>query len=156
MKPDASYGHNSGDTPPTPGVNLAAELVRIEAKKIDIKVVLDGQMHLLTWRRRAFADEVLVNNVLQQSSGGVTGRETVYGLVFGKSPEGEGGKRLLFTIDPRPDWTHMGMDGAMRLRGVRLESAEGVLCSYGALDPRELEKPRSFAEWVKKSMGISY
>ena len=50
----------------------------------------------------------------------------------------------------------MNWNGHTRLSGVRLESGEGVLLSYGTLDPRAYEKPASFAEWIKKSMGIQY
>jgi len=34
-------GHN---TPPT---HITAEIVRIEAKKVDIKLLINGEMHLL-------------------------------------------------------------------------------------------------------------
>jgi hypothetical protein len=138
----------AGGPPP-----ITAELVRIETKKIDVKLLINGEMHLLAWRRTAFYDEVLVNGVRQHESRGFS-RETLYGLIFGKNREGEGGVRVLFTIDPRVDWSHMGWNGDTRPRGVRLESGEGVLLSYGNLDPRSFEKPASFAEWFKKSMGI--
>jgi hypothetical protein len=143
-------GHNN---PPT---NITAELVRVEAKKVDVKLLINGEMHLLAWRRLAFRDEVTVNGVQQAQSSGLGGRETVYGLVFGKSREGEGGVRVLFTIDPKPDWTSMNWNGEMRLSGVRLEAGEGVLLAYGTLDPRSFQKPTSLGEWIKKSMGISY
>lgn len=145
-----TMGHNN------PPARLAAEFVRVEAKKIDIKLLIDGEMHLLAWRRHAFHDEVLVNNVRQQESRGLGKRETLYGLVFGKSPEGEGGIRVLFTVDPKQDWNTMDWNGATRLSGVRLEAGEGVLLSYGTLDPRSFKQPESFSEWIKKTMGISY
>jgi hypothetical protein len=134
---------------------ITAELVRIETRKIDVKLLINGEMHLLAWRRGVFYDEVLVNGVRQHESRGFS-RETLYGLIFGKNREGEGGVRVLFTVDPKPDWTHMNWNGHTRLSGARLESGEGVLLSYGTLDPRAYEKPTSFAEWVKKSMGIQY
>jgi hypothetical protein len=148
-------GHNN------PPAQITAEIVRIEAKKVDIKLMINGEMHLLAWRRRAFEDEVTVNGVQQAVSGGIGKRETLYGLVFGKSREGPyadegGGVRVLFTIDPKPDWTSMNWNGEMRLSGVRLEVGEGVLLSYGTLDPRSFEKPSSFSDWIKKTMGISY
>jgi hypothetical protein len=150
---DASYGHNSGEEPRKPP-RITAELVRVEAKKVDIKLVINGEMHLLAWRRHAFHDEVTVNGVRQHESRGIGKRETLYGLVFGKSREGEGGLRLLFTVDPRQDMNTMDWSGHTRLRGVRLESAEGVLMSYGNLDPRAYTAPTTFAEWLKKSLGI--
>jgi hypothetical protein len=146
----SGMGHNN------PPARITAELVRIDAKKIDIKLLIDGEMHLLAWRRYGFYDEVLVNNVRQQESRGFGKRETLYGLIFGKSPEGEGGIRVLFTVDPKQDWASIDWGGNTRLAGVRLESAEGVLLSYGTLDPRSFKKPESFSEWIKKTMGISY
>jgi hypothetical protein len=146
----SQMGHNN---PPT---QITAEIVRIETKKVDIKLIIDGAMHLLAWRREAFRDVVTVNGVEQAQSRGVAGRESLYGLVFGKSPEGEGGVRVLFTIDPKPDWTSMNWNGETRLSGVRLEAGEGVLLAYGTLDPRSFEKPATFADWIKKTMGISY
>jgi hypothetical protein len=144
-----NMGHNN---PPT---RMTAEIVRIERKKVDIKLMIDGEMHLLAWRRHAFRDEVLVNGRSQHESRGAN-RETLYGLVFGKSLEGEGGVRVLFTLDPKPDWASINWNGECRLSGVRLEAGEGVLLSYGNLDPRSFKKPESFQEWVKKTMGISY
>lgn len=147
----ADYGHNSGERPP---LRISAELVRVEQKRVDIKLVVNGEMHLLAWRRHAFRDEVSVNNVVQQASKGMGERETLYGLVFGKTPEGEGGTRILFTIDPHPDWNTYDWSGRTKLKGVRLESADGVFLSYGSLDPRAYTAPTTFAEWLKKSMGI--
>jgi hypothetical protein len=112
-------GHNN------PPARMTAELVRVEQKKVDVKLMIDGEMHLLAWRRDSFR-------------------------------EGEGGVRVLFTVDPNPDWASMNWNGHTRLSGVRLESGEGVLLSYGNLDPRSFKKPETFQEWVKKTMGISY
>ena len=134
---------------------ITAELVRIETRKIDIKLMINGEMHLLAWRRHAFYDEVLVNGVRQHDSRGFS-RETLYGLIFGKNREGEGGVRVLFSVDPKPDWASMNWNGEMRLSGVRLEAGEGVLLSYGTLDPQSFQKPATFTDWVKKTMGIQY
>ncbi|HEV7692596.1 MAG TPA: hypothetical protein VGO52_17295 [Hyphomonadaceae bacterium] len=146
---NSQMGHNN------PPAQITAEIVRIETKKADIKLIINGSMHLLAWRRESFRDVVTVNGVEQAQSRSLGKRETLYGLVFGKSPEGEGGVRVLFTIDPKPDWTSMNWNGETRLSGVRLEAGEGVLLSYGTLDPRSFKKPESFQEWVKKTMGIS-
>lgn len=146
----SQMGHNN------PPPHLKAEIVRIEEKKVDIKLIIDGSMHLLAWRRESFRDVVTVNGVEQAQSRGLGKRETLYGLVFGKSPEGEGGTRVLFTIDPKSDWTSMNWNGDTRLSGIRLEAGEGVLLSYGTLDPQSFEKPATFTDWVKKTMGISY
>ena len=147
---NTGMGHNH---PPT---QITAEIVRVELKKVDIKLLINGSMHLLAWRRNTFQDEITVNGVQQHLSRGLGKRETLYGLVFGKSREGEGGVRVLFTVDPKPDWTSMNWNGETRLSGVRLEAGEGVLLSYGTLDPRSFEKPATFADWIKKTMGISY
>ncbi len=148
---DSSYGHNQ------PRPRITAELVRIETKKIDIKLMIDGEMHLLAWRRHAFRDEVLVNGRCQQESRGVN-RETLYGLVFGRKPEVEGpdsgGVRVLFTVDPKEDWSRMDWNGVTRLRGVRLESGDGVLLSYGNLDPRTFEAPKPLSAWVEEAIGL--
>jgi hypothetical protein len=146
----SQMGHNN---PPT---HITAEIVRIEQKKADIKLIIDGSMHLLAWRREALRDVVTVNGVEQAQSRGLGKRETLYGLVFGKNREGEGGVRVIFTIDAKPDWTSMNWNGELRLSGVRLEAGEGVLLSYGTLDPRSFEKPATFTDWIKKTMGISY
>lgn len=146
----SGMGHNN------PPARMTAEIVRIEQKKVDIKLMIDGEMHLLAWRREALRDIVTVNGVEQAQSRGLAKRETLYGLVFGKSREDEGGVRVLFTIDPKEDWASMNWSGHTRLSGVRLESGEGVLLSYGNLDPKSYQKPASFQEWVKKTMGIQY
>jgi hypothetical protein len=39
---------------------------------------------------------------------------------------------------------------------VRLENVDGPLVSYGSLDARALEKPATFADWMKKSMGMDW
>lgn len=139
-------------TSPASDPRMTAELVRADAKNVDIKLVIDGQMHLLAWRRRLVGDEVLVNGVRQQASGGLWGRETVYGLVFGRNEYGEGGERLMLSIDPREDYSDWS--GHPRLRGVRLESANGLLLSFGSLDPVKYRRPASFSEWLKQSLGI--
>ena len=43
-----------------------------------------------------------------------------------------------------------------RLKGVHLEGKDGPLVSYGTLDPKSLEKPATFSDWMKKTMGIDW
>lgn len=133
---------------------LKAELVRVTSSEVDIKVINGPDMHVLQWRRRLFWDEVLVNGQRAAHSTGLMGREKVYGLVFGRNEEGEGGMRVMLIVDPRnsDQWTGMGE----RISGVRLETADGPLIAYGSLDPRELEKPSTFSEWMKKQMGMQW
>ena len=47
-------------------------------------------------------------------------------------------------------------NNGQRLKGVRLESVDGALVAYGSLDPKALEKPATFADWMKKSMGMDW
>ncbi|MEO1476525.1 MAG: hypothetical protein AAFS13_09095, partial [Pseudomonadota bacterium] len=125
---------------------MYAEIVRLTGSEVDIKIVNQEKMHVLQWRRRLFADEVLLDGKSQAMSYGLLGREKVYGLVFGRDDDGQGGERVMLIVDPRPryDW-----EGHGHVRGVRLERADGPLFAYGSLDPRSMEKPATFAEWMK-------
>ena len=132
---------------------MKADIVRLTGSEVDIKVVTGERMHVLQWRRRLFRDDVLLDGKLQTSSYGLWGREKVYGLVFGRDDEGEGGERLMLIVDPRANYS---FGGHQNISGLRLERAEGPLISYGSLDPKTLEKPGTFGEWVKKSMGMDW
>ena len=109
---------------------------------------------MLQWRRNLLWDEVLLDGKRQASSHGLWGREKVYGLVFGRNLEGRGGEQVMLLLDPGMDsnWT----DGTQRVKGVRLEGRDGPLVSYGTLDPRTLQKPATFADWMKKNMGMEW
>ena len=132
---------------------MHAEIVRISLRQVDIKIVKDDQMHVLQWRRTLFWDEVLLDGKRQAHSSGLWGREKVYGLVFGRDFEGKGGEKVMLMIDPRKDewnWTNE------QLRGIRLEGRNGAIVAYGTLDPKSLEKPATFADWMKKTMGMDW
>ena len=61
----------------------------------------------------------------------------------------------MFLIDPglgSSSWS----SGEQRVKGVRLEGRDGPLVSYGTLDPKSLEKPATFSDWMKKSMGMNW
>ncbi len=134
---------------------MRAELVRVGLHEVDIKIVNGERMHVLQWRRNLFWDEVLVDGKRQASSHGFVGREKVYGLVFGRDSEGHGGEQLMLILDPgygSYDYSHNGQ----RLKGVRLEGKDGTLVSFGTLDPKALQKPATFADWMKKSMGMEW
>ncbi len=136
---------------------MKAELIRIANGAIDIKVVTDKTMHILQWRRHMFRDEVLLDGKRQQVSRGLMwGRETIYGLVFGRDEDGEGGSKLIFTIDSRHDWNSLDLDEYSRPRGVRLEDADNALLVFGTLDPKEMEKPSTFMEALKKNLGMQW
>ncbi len=134
---------------------MHAELVRVSLHDVDIKIVNGDRMHVLQWRRNLFWDEVLVDGKRQASSHGFFGREKVYGLVFGRDPEGRGGEQVMLILDPgygNYDYSNNNQ----RLKGVRLESKDGTLVSFGTLDPKALQKPATFADWMKKSMGMDW
>ncbi|MFN4025682.1 MAG: hypothetical protein ACK4MQ_12700 [Hyphomonas sp.] len=98
---------------------------------------------------------MLLDGKRQASSHGLWGREKVYGLVFGRDLEGRGGEQVMLILDPgygSYDYSNNGQ----RLKGVRLEGKDGTLLSYGSLDPKALQKPATFADWMKKSMGMEW
>lgn len=132
---------------------MHADLVRIGLHDIDIKIMNGDKMHVLQWRRRMFWDEVLLDGKVQAKSAGLWGREKVYGLVFGRDLEGNGGQRTMFIIDPETNWMNWSRN---ELSGVRLEVAEGPLIAHGTLDPRNLEKPSTFSDWMKKTIGMEW
>ncbi|MEM9670221.1 MAG: hypothetical protein AAF950_14965 [Pseudomonadota bacterium] len=134
---------------------MHAEIVRLTGSEVDIKIVNNDQMHVLQWRRRLFADQVLLDGKSQSLSYGFLGREKVYGLVFGRNEEGQGGERVMLIVDPRAQINWSGIEQS-RISGVRLERADGPLFSYGTLDPKSIEKPVTFSEWIKKTMGMEW
>ena len=134
---------------------MKAEIVRLTGSEVDLKIVNGERMHVLQWRRHFLKDEVLLDGKVQASSHGLWGREKVYGLVFGRDDAGEGGERVMLIVDPRTDysnWSSMHHN----ISGLRLEKADGPLIAYGSLDPKALEKPGTFSEWLKKSIGMEW
>ena len=134
---------------------MHAELVRVGLREVDIKIVAGDRMHVLQWRRNLLWDEVLLDGKRQASSHGIWGREKVYGLVFGRDADGHGGHQIMLILDPgcgNYDYSNNGQ----RLKGIRLENVDGPLVSYGSLDPKALEKPATFADWMKKSIGMDW
>jgi len=132
---------------------MQAEIVRLGLHHVDIKVVIGDDMHVLQWRRNLLWDEVLLNGKRQAHSSGFTGREKVYGLVFGAGPEGQGGTQVMLLLDPK---TGDSWNSNPRISGVRLESKDGPIVAYGTLDPQALQKPATFADWMKKNMGMEW
>jgi len=133
---------------------MRAEIVRLSLHQVDIKIVSGERMHVLSWRRTLFWDEVLLDGKRQAHSTGLWGREKVYGLVFGRDEEGNGGERVMLLLDPSNsnDWSGSNQ----KLSGVRLETATGPLLAYGSLDPKSLEKPSTFSDWMKKQIGMEW
>lgn len=132
---------------------MRAEIVRLGLHQVDMKIVSGERMHVLSWRRTLFWDEVLLDGKRQAHSSGMWGREKVYGLVFGRDDEGNGGERVMLLLDPKSDnnWSD-----TQKISGIRLETANGPLLAYGSLDPKSLEKPATFADWMKKQMGMEW
>ena len=133
---------------------MHAEIVRLSLHHVDIKIVKDDQMHVLQWRRNLLWDEVLLDGKRQASSHGLFGREKVYGLVFGRDEEGKGGEQVMLLLDPATH--HEWLESTQRVKGVRLEGRDGPLVAYGSLDPKTLQKPATFADWMTKSMGMAW
>ena len=133
---------------------MHAEIVRLGLHQVDIKIVNGESMHVLQWRRNLLWDEVLLDGKRQAHSSGLMGREKVYGLVFGRDVEGRGGEQVMLLLDTstHADWT----DGTQRVKGVRLEGRDGPLVAFGSLDPKNLEKPATFGDWMKKNMGMEW
>ncbi len=132
---------------------MHAEIVRISLRQVDIKIVKDDQMHVLQWRRNLFHDEVLLDGKRQAHSSGLWGREKIYGLVFGRDFEGKGGEKVMLMIDPRKNKWNLANE---QLRGIRLEGRDGAIVAYGTLDPKSLEKPGTFADWMKNTIGMNW
>lgn len=132
---------------------MRAELVSATLYRVDIKVINGDRMHVLQWRRRLTYDEVLLDGKRNAISYGLFSREHVYGLVFGQDENRKGGEHVMLILDPR---THYGVSGKERISGVRVEVAEGALIAFGSLDPKSLEKPKSFSDWMKKSIGMEW
>ena len=134
---------------------MRAELVRVSLHQVDIKIVTgEGEMHVLQWRRNLLWDEVLLDGKRQGHSGGFS-REKVYGLVFGKKSDGTGGTKVMLLLDPSTSHGNWGNPN-QQLSGVRLETAEGPIVAFGTLDPKNLEKPATFSDWMKKTMGMDW
>ena len=136
---------------------MEANLVRITPGKIDIKIINGADMHILQWRRNFLHDEVLLDGKTQQISHGLWGRETIYGLVFGRNEEGHGGERVMLVVDPSADISKATYwEGRGQPRGVRIEMASGPLLAYGSLDERAYDRPADFSEWAKKTLGMKW
>lgn len=133
---------------------MQADIVRLGLHQVDLKIMNGERMHVLQWRRRLTHDEVLLDGKTQATSYGFWGREKVYGLVFGRNEAGEGGERVMLIVDPANADRWSGLDH--RLAGIRLEAAEGPIIAYGSLDPKALQKPSTFTDWMKKSMGMEW
>ena len=130
---------------------IAADIIARGWRKLDIKLVLDGDMHVLRWRRGLFMDEVLFDDRRVATAQGLLGRETIFG--FEISRDAAEGVRLLLTIDPRMDWNDWSGEG--RLAGARLETADETLIAVGSLGPDRIEPFRVLFDRAVKAIGLS-
>jgi len=133
---------------------MQADLVRLTGSEVDVKIVNGPRMHVLQWRKRFLYDEVLLDGQRQAISYGLWGREKVYGLVFGRDETGNGGQQIMMIVDPR--WDGSWFAQHYNISGLRLETTDGPLLAYGSLDPKSLEKPTNFTEWIKKNIGMDW
>ena len=61
----------------------------------------------------------------------------------------------MLILDPKTEYGNWGNPN-QRISGVRLEGKDGPILAYGTLDPKSLEKPATFADWMKKTMGMDW
>ena len=130
---------------------VSGDLISCEWRKVDLKLVVDGDIHLLRWRRGWFVDEVMFDDRRIATSTGVFGRESSYGLEL--KMENGANVKLLFVVDAAPDWNDMS--GEMRPRGVRLETAEKKVVAFGSMRP-DLDAPFSnLYERAMRAAGLA-
>lgn len=129
---------------------IVADLVLRAWRRVDIKLSIDSELHVLRWRRRLFADEVLFDERQIATATGLFDRDGLFGLNV-RSSSGEE-TRLLFSVDAKPDW--MDWSGDMRPRGVRLETADAPLIAVGSLGPDRMEPFRRAFDRAVKAMGL--
>lgn len=131
--------------------SFSADLISRAWRRVDIKLNVDGEIHVLRWRRGWIVDEVLFDDRRVATSTGIFGRETIYGLSVKNTDDRE--SRLLLTIDPEAawnDWTDTG-----RPRGVRLETADEALIAFGSLGPDRAEPFRQLYDQAINALGLS-
>ena len=130
---------------------ISAQLIARAWRRVDVKLSIDGELHVLRWRRGWFVDEVLFDDRRVATSTGLFGRDAIFGLNI-KVPDGPEAK-LLFSIDPEADW--MDWSGSSRPSGVRLESADDVLIAMGSLGPDRTEPFKKLFDRAIAAVGLS-
>lgn len=111
---------------------MEASLISRRWRRVDLKLVVDGELHMLRWRRRTFQDEVLFDDRRVARSEGLFNRDATFGL---EVKTATGAERLLFTVDSDPDYGDW--NGSVRPRGVRLETKDKVLVGVGSLKEKK-------------------
>lgn len=129
---------------------IQASLLTRAWRKVDVKLAIGGDMHVLRWRRRWFFDEVLFDDRRVALAKGVFSRESIFGLDIDSG--GDVRAKLVFVVDAEPDWTDWSGDG--RPSGVRLETADAVLLAAGSCGPDWSEPFRELYGRAVKAMGL--
>ena len=130
---------------------ISAELITRAWRRIDVKLTIDGELHVLRWRRGWLVDEVLFDERRVATSIGLWGRDAIFGLNI-KTPDG-GEARMLLSIDPEADWTDWS--GSSRPSGVRLETADDALIAVGSLGPDRTEPFKRLFDRAIAAAGLS-
>ncbi|MEL6362901.1 MAG: hypothetical protein AAFR21_17655 [Pseudomonadota bacterium] len=131
--------------------DIHASLINRAWRRVDVKLAIDGDMHVLRWRRGWFSDDVFFDDRRIAQSTGLFGRETMFGLAMKDDNEVE--HRMIFTIDTSEnawDWS-----GEMRPGGVRLETANDTLIAYGTLAPSSRDNFKSMFDKAVKALGLA-
>jgi len=130
---------------------LSASLLSRAWRKVDIKLSIDGDMHILRWRRGWFVDEVLFDDRRVATTTGLFSREAIFGLNVEAGSSGS--VKLVLMIDAAAGWDDWS--GEMKPRGVRLETADDALIAYGSFGPDRTEPFRQLYDRAIKAIGLS-
>ena len=131
--------------------NITASLLQRAWRKVDIKIAIDGDMHILRWRGGWFVDEVLFDDRRVATSQGLFSREGIFGLDVNV---GDGRNvKLVLMVDAQPSWDDF--TGEAKPRGVRLETADEALIAIGTHGPDRIEPFRELYDRAIKAIGLA-
>lgn len=131
--------------------NITATLLQRAWRKVDIKVAIDGDMHILRWRGGWFVDEVLFDDRRVATSKGVFSREGIFGLSVNLDEDRN--VKFVLMIDAQPGWDDF--TGETKPRGVRLETADEALIAIGSFGPDRVEPFRELYDRAIKAIGLA-
>ena len=129
---------------------ITASLLTRAWRKVDIKLAIGGDMHILRWRRGWFVDEVLFDDRRVATATGLFSREGIFGLEI--DAREAGAVKLVLMIDAAPDWNDW--TGDSKPRGVRLETADRALIAVGGCGADRIEPFRQLYDRAVKAMGL--
>ncbi|MBT8471536.1 MAG: hypothetical protein HKN14_06630 [Marinicaulis sp.] len=116
-----------------------------------MKLSIDGELHILRWRRGWFVDEVLFDDRRVATSQGLFAREAFFG--FDINTGAGGSTKMVLLIDANMAWDEW--TGEMRPPGVRLETAAETLIAAGSFDTERPSTFRDLYDRAVKSLGLS-